>query len=368
MTKNIAGMNRMNKQVTREDVAREAGVSVAAVSRALNNSGYVKKEKKEHIIEVATRMGYNPNPIAMALQKRRSGQLLVLDNDLTGGYASQMFHGAVREAQSRNYQALLNMQYNQPYDFEKIRTMIIDGLILPNEMVAAKYASTVGRTYHLPAVTISYDPCCVFEKPMPCVILDDYKVVNTAVDYLRKKGHRKIGLVTPSKIRYAEKRFRFWKERMKEDQIEHYMDYAVVMETKIRKDAMDDLMFFMNEAEGFEYYNLIEAGRQAARIFMEEKNQATAVLCFNDDLAHGFIQELEELGRRVPEDVSVMGIDGTYIRHYYEKLLTSVATYPQEMGAKCMEILINMLEGKPFKYVNWAKIGIMEGETVADIR
>ena len=50
----------MNKQVTREDVAREAGVSVAAVSRALNNSGYVKKEKKEHIIEVATRMGYNP--------------------------------------------------------------------------------------------------------------------------------------------------------------------------------------------------------------------------------------------------------------------------------------------------------------------
>ena len=55
----------MNKQVTREDVAREAGVSVAAVSRALNNSGYVKKEKKEHIIEVATRMGYNPNPIAM---------------------------------------------------------------------------------------------------------------------------------------------------------------------------------------------------------------------------------------------------------------------------------------------------------------
>ena len=130
----------------------------------------------------------------------------------------------------------------------------------------------------------------------------------------------------------------------------------------------DSYWLYMNEAEGFEYYNLIEAGRKAARIFIEEKNQATAVLCFNDDLAHGMIQELERLGKRVPEDVSVMGIDGTYIRHYYEKLLTSVALYPQEIGAKCMEILINMLEGKPFKYVNWAKIGILEGETVADIQ
>ena len=174
----------MNKQVTREDVAREAGVSVAAVSRALNNSGYVKKEKKEHIIEVATRMGYNPNPIAMALQKRRSGQLLVLHNDLTGGYTNQMFHGAVREAQFRNYQALLDMRCNQPFDFEKIRTMIIDGLVLPNEAVAAQYASTVGRTYHLPTVTISYDPCCVSEKKGS----PEDRSGNTQQDPLRRKA------------------------------------------------------------------------------------------------------------------------------------------------------------------------------------
>lgn len=56
----------MEKRITREDVAKEANVSVAAVSRALNNSGYVKKDKKEHIIQVANRMGYNPNPIALS--------------------------------------------------------------------------------------------------------------------------------------------------------------------------------------------------------------------------------------------------------------------------------------------------------------
>ena len=70
----------MNKRVTRENVAREAGVSVAAVSRALNNSGYIKKDKKEHIIEVATRLGYNPNPVAMSLQRQRSRQFIFFRN------------------------------------------------------------------------------------------------------------------------------------------------------------------------------------------------------------------------------------------------------------------------------------------------
>ena len=356
----------MNKKITREDVAREADVSVAAVSRALNNSGYVKKEKKEHIIEVANRMGYNPNPIAMALQKQRSGQLLILQNDMTGAYPSQIFHGAAREARIRNYQTLLNI-CSEPYDFEKIRTMIVDGVIFPNEKAAAEYARTIGRNYHLPTVTVSYDSCCAYEKPMPSVIIDNRRVVNAAVDYLRKKGHQKIGMAIPDQVPYAEQRFQFWKEQMKEEQLD-YKDYEIIVESKEEKYITSDLVVYSsNTKEGFEYFNLMEIGRRAGELFIEKKNQATAMICFNDDMAHGMIETLEKGGKRVPEDVSVMGIDGTYIRHYFGKILTSVALYPHEIGAKCMEILINMLEGKPFKYINQAKIGILEGETVKNL-
>lgn len=89
------------------------------------------------------------------------------------------------------------------------------------------------------------------------------------------------------------------------------------------------------------------------------------MICFNDDMAHGMIQELEAQGKQVPKDVSVMGIDGTYIRNHFTKRLTSVATYPDQMGAKCVEILLNMLEDRPYKYMNWGKIDILEGDTVA---
>lgn len=66
----------MEKNITRKDIALEAGVSVSVVSRALNNSGYVDKEKKKKIIEIANLEGYMPNPVAMALQQKKTRQLL----------------------------------------------------------------------------------------------------------------------------------------------------------------------------------------------------------------------------------------------------------------------------------------------------
>ncbi len=79
----------MKKNVTRKDIAKEAGVSVSVVSRALNNSGYVEKEKKKRILEIAKRAEYVPNPMAMALQQKRTRQLLFFCGDLTGTYYNQ---------------------------------------------------------------------------------------------------------------------------------------------------------------------------------------------------------------------------------------------------------------------------------------
>ena len=91
------------KNITRKDVAEKAGVSVSVVSRVLNNSGYVDKEKKKKIIKIAEQLGYIPNPIAMALQTRRTYQIIFFCNDLTGAYYNQMYHGMAKTAKERGW-------------------------------------------------------------------------------------------------------------------------------------------------------------------------------------------------------------------------------------------------------------------------
>lgn len=357
----------MEKRITREDVAKEANVSVAAVSRALNNSGYVKKDKKEHIIQVANRMGYNPNPIALSLQGKRTHQLLFLQEELTGAYNNQMFHGMVREAQKSNYRVILWQEYDfEKYNFEKVKEYMFDGIIFPTHWIAEEYSEKVGRTYHIPTVTVSYNSGIKYAKPMPCILVDNYKIVNEALFYLEKKGHKKIGIAVPSEANNAQERLFCWKEYMSFKYSDGFMQNAILVNKCIEKRERD-LDYFQNDFDGFIYYDLFETGREAAREYAKRKCKATAVICFDDDLAQGMIQEMEELGYRVPEDVSIIGINGVFSRNHFSKKLTTVSIYPDRVGAMCVRTLIDVLEERTYKYINYGKINILEGDTVRTI-
>lgn len=314
------------KNITRKDVAEKAGVSVSVVSRVLNNSGYVDKEKKKKIIKIAEQLGYIPNPIAMALQTRRTYQIIFFCNDLTGAYYNQMYHGMAKTAKERGYHLLLQ----KDYDFESVKKILADGIIFPTENVAQDYAETVGKNYRLPTVTISFDPSAIFAKPMPSVVIENQKIINASIDYLIQKGHKKIGMLLP-------------------------FDYGY-------------LGPYQSESEGFVYYDLFKVGYEAANLYKSSKYKATALICFNDDLAQGFIAGLQAIGLRVPEDISVMGIDGIFTRNHFKPKLTTMSIYPERQGAKCVEVLIDMLEGKKYKYMNYSPYGILEGETVKDLK
>ena len=99
------------KNVTRKDIAEKLGVSVSVVSRVINNSGYVSKEKREKVLKAAKEMGYVQNPVAMALQQNKTKQLLFFCEDLTATYYNQMYHGMVRAAKERGYHVYLLSNY-----------------------------------------------------------------------------------------------------------------------------------------------------------------------------------------------------------------------------------------------------------------
>lgn len=90
------------KNVTRKDIAEKLGVSVSVVSRVINNSGYVSKEKREKVLKAAKEMGYVQNPVAMALQQNKTKQLLFFCEDLTSTYLSRFAQNVTELRAKRN--------------------------------------------------------------------------------------------------------------------------------------------------------------------------------------------------------------------------------------------------------------------------
>lgn len=153
-----------------------------------------------------------------------------------------------------------------------------------------------------------------------------------------------------------------------ETNYEHYIINCGKPEEENKKKDYRYLGPYQSESEGFVYYDLFKVGYEATNLYKSSKYKATALICFNDDLAQGFIAGLQAIGLRVPEDISVMGIDGIFTRNHFKPKLTTMSIYPERQGAKCVEVLIDMLEGKKYKYMNYSPYGILEGETVKDLK
>lgn len=352
------------------DVARAAEVSAASVSRAVNNSGYVKKEVKERILSVANRLGYNPNPIAVSLQSQKTRQLLLYQNEITAPYNIQFFNGATRAAYKRGYSIFLDIHC----DFDKIKRHLVDGVIFSLDVLAEKYIGTVGANYLLPMVVTTNDASLVYARPVHSVVIDNPRVVNMGIDYLMARGHQRIGLILPEHGKHSKIRYKLWKNRMEQE--------ASYAGAKVNVDALvvraeigdtDDVLILepplitQPSDDNFAAYSSFNIGKRAARRYLEGKNPATALLCFNDDLAYGFIRHVEKNGVRVPGDISVMGIDGIYLREWFEKKVTTVSIDVENLGATSVDVLIDILEDKKPKYINWTVPKILEGDTVKSI-
>lgn len=313
-------------------------------------------------------MGYIPNPVAMALQMKRTYQLLFFCGDLTGTYYNQMYHGMAREAEKRGYHVLNIMNED---NFEIVKRTLTDGILFPTENVAKAYSEAIGKNYYIPTVTACFDPSCTFIKPMPVVVIDNWGVVNIAIDYLNKCGHKKIGMALPFNEGYANLRYRYWKERMTKEIGCECMRYILDVQGDLNKNKKSEVNArrdFTCVAEGFKYLDLFFIGLQAAEMFKDAKYKATAIICFNDDMAFGMMEGLKKHGITIPDDVSIVGIDGIHTRERYAPLLTTVAIYPERQGAKCVDVMVDILEENKYKYMNYSPFEILEGKSVKMIK
>jgi len=310
-------------KVTIKDVAKAAGVSIATVSRVINHLGGYSEETKNQVLQVIDELGYQPNQVARGLVSNRTRTIAFIVPDLTSTLALELLKGVEKGAHKKGNSVILcntESEGIKTMDYLKLlHEKRIDGIIFASNELKKDYYEYIQKM-HIPLVLLAT------QSPrfaVPFVKVDDRLAAYAAVEYLMKKGHRKIGIISAG-----------------EDdgiaglpRLEGYQlalsDYGIpVSENRIVR------------TKGFHF----EDGRIGLRRLIQQDSEITAVFAGSDDIAAGIISSSHELGIRVPEDLSIIGYDNLKIAEMVVPPLTTVAQPLAEMGEKACDMIIDMLE------------------------
>ncbi|MFE0463851.1 LacI family DNA-binding transcriptional regulator [Kitasatospora sp. NPDC058965] len=299
------------------DVAALAGVSHQTVSRVLNDSPNVRPETRERVLAAIRELDYRPNTAARALVTRRSQTLGVISFDSTLHGPSHMLYGIEQAARRAGYFISIASLRHQDVRsvleaVDRLRDQAVEGIA-----VIASQASTVAalgqRVGTVPMVTVGpADP-----GQLPGAGVDNRAGAEAAVRYLLDLGHRTVHHVAgPGDWLEAVARETGWR--------------AVLTEQGRAVPA--SLPGDWSARSGY------EAGLRLAA-----DPEVTAVFCANDQMALGLLRALHEQGRRVPEDVSVVGFDDIPEAGYLTPPLTTVRQDFGELGRRGFELLLERL-------------------------
>jgi DNA-binding LacI/PurR family transcriptional regulator len=302
-------------------VAALAGVSTATVSRVLNRSKPVNAETRERVEAAVAQLGYRANPFARSLMSGESRLILVLVPDFANPFFAEIVQGIESMTRRHGYSILLShAQDNSTLD--TAYAQLADGVIsLAHVQDQRAIKGGTGQPHELPWIACSeFMP----DNGMPYVSIDHRQASIDAVQYLLNRGHRRIALLTAQED-YA------WAQQRR----------AGYEETLQRAGLPIDPAY-VRIARGTGYAD----GIAAVGGLLSLREQPTAIFAVSDTLAIGAIKALRRAGRRVPDDVAVIGFDNVPLSQVFEPSLTTIAQPMRELGSTAAELLLEQLAGK----------------------
>jgi LacI family transcriptional regulator len=297
------------KRTTIYDVAREAGVAASTVSRALRNPRRVNAATREHVLQVAERMGYRPSPLATALQSGRTATVAMLVPDITNPHFFGTIKGAERRASAAGITFILSYT-EESADNE--RTQIehlarsVDGFVLASSRMSDESLWELAEEHNLALVNREV-------RGLPSAVVDSRVGSRQIVEHLASLGHRSVVYLSgPHQSWPAGERWR------------GLVDGARSLDMRVTR-----LGPFPPRVVGG------GAAADAALV-----TGATAVVAHNDLLAIGVLRRLAERGVAVPEQVSVVGYDDIFGADFCVPALTTLAGPQDEAGRSAVELLL----------------------------
>lgn len=323
-----------------KDIAKKVGVSVSTVSYALNGGPKpVAAELRERIRAVATELDYRPNQLARSMKSKRSKIVGVAHTNirhhlLTWPLVGTAVSGVADAAIDHGYDVLLYTHTTQ-LDGEELLNYLLDGRADGLILMAPEHAGELvellsGRRF--PVVVIADRP----RGSLPHLVLDNFGAVRMLLELLASKGHRRVGhLVGRRSLFDATQR------------LEAFLDLVPELGMETRPAWVADTDFGE------------ESGYRAALAVLRELERPTALLCGNDATAMGAVRAAMELGLRVPEDLSVTGIDDWVEARACPIPLTTVRFDHEGMGQAAFRAVMAMLDG-----VDVAEVQIFDGRLI----
>ena len=309
---------------TIQDVARDAGVSTATVSRVFSAPELVLESTRDKVMEAVNRLGYEPNFAAKSLRTLRTEKILVTVPDISNPFFSQVIRGVEEAALAAGYSVLLGDTRHQETREEQYAAMFrrkeADGLIflghrLPDvlaDMVAAKGPRTpiVNGCEFRPGLAVS------------SAHIDNERAAAEVVDYLHGLGHVRIGVVTGPLV-----------SPISSDRL------AGVLSAAQRHGRASALRIAIGDFS-------IESGVRQTGELLDEPGRPTAIFCFSDEMAMGALEAIRQRGLRCPEDVSLVGFDDIRFAQYLHPKLTTVSQPKEQIGHEVVRLLLDILSGR----------------------
>lgn len=318
------------KTVTIYDIAKEAGVSAATVSRVLTSNANVNQDKKDKILKLIQKYDFTPNAMAKGLSDTRSKVIGVIAADVRNPFYSEMFVACEIAAGRYGYMVLLGNSLgdveSEKLQLEKMQEQRVDAVIQIGGRVDDLY-SQVSFVEKVNLVTKRV-PMVVTGKldGTPCyeVRIHDTKCMDLIMEHLVGLGHRKIGVIGGR------------------------MDILSTFEKYQRyKQLLDQYRIpFRPELIGREGGYDTVTGYTEMKAMLEGGTVPTAVIAVNDFTAAGVMKGIQEAGLRIPDDISVVSYDNTYIAEMMTPSLTSIDYNYQHFGNVLVETAIAAIEGR----------------------
>ena len=314
----------MKKKITLKHIARELEVSISTVSKALKNSNEISADTKEKVQAFAKLYNYRPNNIAISLKNKRTRNIGVIIPDIVHHFFTTVFRGIEKYANSRGYNVIICVS-DESFDKEVINMeMLANGSVDGFIMSLSAETQQKNDFNHLKEVTEQGIPLVLFDRvtdEIECdkVILNDKEIAYNAVKKLIDSGKSKIALVTTDSYFNVSK-------RRAEGYIAALADNGIPFEEKYVLTLP---------------YREIEKSK-IERFFIN--NYIDAVLCVNEVFAIHCMAAIQKMGKKIPDEVSIIGFTNGLLSKYAVPSLTTVAQHGERMGQIAAEMLIEKVE------------------------